>query len=235
MGILKTIGIIGAMEEEIALLREKMDIVTAKNMIGLDFYIGRLSGKSIVVVKSGIGKVNAAICAQVLVDHFAVDYIINVGVAGAVFKELKIGDIVISSDTVQHDMDASVFGDPVGTIPRMSESFFPADKELIDIAKKAFEELKIENSLFVGRIASGDQFISSSEKKNMLWTSFKAYCTEMEGAAIAHTCYLNKIPFVIIRAISDNADGSSDMDFSKFTAYAAKNSSSIVENIISLI
>ena len=136
MGILKTVGIIGAMEEEIELLREKMDIVTAKNMIGLDFYVGRLSGKSIVVVKSGIGKVNAAICAQVLVDHFAVDYIINVGVAGAVFKELQIGDIVISSDTVQHDMDASVFGDPIGTIPRMDESFFPADSELIEIAKK---------------------------------------------------------------------------------------------------
>lgn len=228
---MKTIGIIGAMDEEIALLKEVSEVVAAKNILGSDFYIAKFSGKSIVIVKSGIGKVNAAICAQVLIDHFAVDYIINVGVAGAIEKSLKIGDIVISTDTVQHDMDVSALGDPVGTIPRMKESYFKADPNLIELAKKAGEKC-VGHNVYTGRIASGDQFISSAEQKTRIKTLFGAFCAEMEGAAIGHACYLNKIPFLIIRSISDNADGEAGMSFSQFTKVAAENSSNMLQFLL---
>lgn len=228
---MNTIGIIGAMDEEVALLREKAEIIAAKNILGSDFYMAKYNGKNIVIVKCGIGKVNAAICAQVLIDHFAVDSIINTGVAGAIFKELKIGDVVISTDTVQHDMDTSVLGDPVGTIPRMDESFFKADETLIELAKAAGEQCT-DHKVYTGRIASGDQFISSSEQKNKIWKLFGAYCAEMEGAAIGHACYLNRVPFVIIRSISDNADGEAGMSFTEFTHIAAVNSSKMVERVL---
>ena len=203
---MKTIGVIGAMDEEIAFIKGISEIISAKNILGLDFFVGKFGTNSVVIVKSGIGKVNAAACTQVLIDHFAVDCVINLGVAGAIFNELKIGDVVISTDTVQHDMDVSALGDTVGTIPRMEESFFRADDELIALSEKAGEALE-GHSIYKGRIASGDKFISSQEQKNFIWNNFKAYCAEMEGAAIAHVCYLNRIPFVIIRSISDNADG----------------------------
>ncbi|ONI47362.1 5'-methylthioadenosine/S-adenosylhomocysteine nucleosidase, partial [Candidatus Epulonipiscioides saccharophilum] len=186
----------------------------------------------IVLVKSGIGKVNAAICAQILIDIFNVDCIINSGVAGALHPDLEIGDVVISSDTVQHDMDTSAFGDPRGTIPRMSNSYFEADKKLVDIAREASKKLLAENKVYVGRVASGDQFISSIEQKTDIYQTFKAYCAEMEGAAIAHTCYLNQVPFVILRAISDKADGSAEVNFVSFTNLAAKNATMIVSEII---
>ena len=232
---METIGIIGAMDEEIAVLKEKIDVVTSKSVIGLDFCIGMFNGNSVVFVRSGIGKVNASVCAQVLVDHFAVDYIINVGVAGAVSPELNVGDVVISKDTVQHDMDTSAFGDPLGEIPRMAESYFKADDELVKLALECAEEICTPEKVFFGRVASGDQFISDKEKKKKLWTTFGAYCTEMEGAAIAHACWLNKIPFVIIRSISDNADNEADMKYEEFVEIAAKNSGEIVYKLLQSI
>ena len=132
---MKTIGIIGAMSEEITYLKEKIEIVTTKNIIGLDFHVGKYCGNSIVLVISGIGKVNAAVCTQVLIDHFGVDYIINTGCAGAIHPELGIGDILISTDAVQHDMDVSALGDPIGTIPRLAESYFKADEMLVKLAQ----------------------------------------------------------------------------------------------------
>ena len=143
-----TIGIIGAMEEETTFLQEKMTIVQTQKAVGLDFFVGRYSGKNVILVKSGIGKVNAAICAQVLIDRFGVDCIINIGVAGAIYDQLKVGDIVISTDAVQHDMDTSVLGDPVGIIPRMEESYFPADPALRALAAdciKEFLQIHIDN------------------------------------------------------------------------------------------
>ena len=127
---MRTIGIIGAMEEEISFLREKMDIVTTKSVVGLTYYVGRYEGNNVVLVKSGIGKVNAAVCTQAMIDHFGVDYIINTGVAGGLSPELHVGDILISVDAVQHDMDTSAFGDPIGVIPRMAESYFKPMKPL---------------------------------------------------------------------------------------------------------
>ena len=230
---MKTIGIIGAMEEEIISIKEKMDIISAKNIVGVDFYMGKMNGTSIILVRSGIGKVNAAICVQALVDLYAVDYVINVGVAGALSKDLDIGDIVVSTDLVQHDMDTSAFGDPLGTIPRMAESFFPADPELQKIALTAGETIGAK--MVTGRIASGDCFVSDNARKQKIQSLFKAQCVEMEGAAIAHACYLNKIPFVVIRAISDRADDAANTSFEKFVVQAAKNSSAIVEQMIQLL
>ena len=219
---MKTIGVIGAMDEEIAFIKGISEIISAKNILGLDFFVGKFGTNSVVIVKSGIGKVNAAACTQVLIDHFAVDCVI------------KIGDVVISTDTVQHDMDVSALGDTVGTIPRMEESFFRADDELIALSEKAGEALE-GHSIYKGRIASGDKFISSQEQKNFIWNNFKAYCAEMEGAAIAHVCYLNRIPFVIIRSISDNADGEAGISYKEFTAVAVKNSSVILEGLLNSI
>jgi len=227
---MKTIGIIGAMEVEVATIKSKMEVVSVKNVVGVDFYLGKMEGKSVVLVRSGIGKVNAAICTQVLVDMYAVDYIINVGVAGALSKDLSIGDVIVSTDLVQHDMDTSAFGDPVGTIPRMAVSQFPADAELIRIAKQAGAEVHAQ--VVPGRIASGDQFICDGAVKERIYNLFKAQCVEMEGAAVAHACYLNKIPFVVIRAISDRADDNATVSFDTFVLQAARISGEMVETMV---
>jgi len=232
---LQNIGIIGAMEEEIALLRQKASIIDTEQIIGVTFYKGTLYDKKVVLVKSGIGKVNAALCAQILIDRFAVDCIINVGVAGAVYKELSIGDIVISKDAVQHDMDTSVFGDPIGIIPSMEESYFKADKTLIELAEKCSMSLTSKAKVFLGRIASGDQFISTPQGKERIWQTVQGYCAEMEGAAIAHTCYLNQIPFVIIRSISDDAEDKAHIAYEQFVKIAAANSSELLEKMFEMM
>lgn len=232
---MKTIGVIGAMEEEISLLKSKMEVLSAKNIVGVEFYMGKMLGKNVVLVRSGIGKVNAAICAQVLTDLYGVDAIINVGVAGALNDSLDICDVVISSDVVQHDFDAGAFGHPRGVIPRMPESFFAADAELVEAAKTVCGEVLPPGKAHVGRIASGDVFLTSREDKRKITEIFGAYCVEMEGAAIGHVCYLNKIPFLVLRAISDKADEGSDEDFGRFIAQAANLASDIVEGIIKIL
>ena len=227
-----TIGIIGAMDEEITNILEDMNVVATKNSLGLDFHLGTLnnSSHSIALVRSGIGKVNAALCAQVLIDLFAVDAIINVGVAGAIDKSVKIGDIVISSDAIQHDFDTSALGDAPGVISRMDTSVFPADAELVTVAKKVVSDIGFP--VYIGRIASGDQFVSDPDVKNRIDELFKPVCCEMEGAAIAHACYLNKVPFVIIRAISDNAEEGSDVNYERFFRESAVTAGRIIKNMI---
>jgi adenosylhomocysteine nucleosidase len=226
------IGIIGAMDEEVISLKRKMKIRETKITASMEFCTGTMNDKEIVVVRCGIGKVNAAVCTQILVNQFDVKCIINTGVAGGLYPEINIGDIVISSDTVEHDMDASAVGNPRGEIPRMNKTYFEADKRLVEIAQNAAKNLAGDHKVFVGRIASGDQFISSIKVKEEIYSTFTAYCAEMEGAAIAHTCYLNQIPFVIIRAISDKADHSADVNFEEFVNVAAKNASKMIEGII---
>ncbi len=230
-----TIGIIGAMEEEITNVLEDMNVVATKNALGLDFYLGTLnnSNNNIVLVRSGIGKVNAALCAQVLIDLFAVDAIINVGVAGAIEKNIKIGDIVISTDAVQHDFDTSALGDEPGVISRMDTSVFYADPLLIEAAKKAVESIGFP--VYEGRIASGDQFVSEPALKEKIATLFNPICCEMEGAAIAHACYLNRVPFVIIRAISDNAEEGCDVNYERFFRESAVTAGRIIKNMIAEI
>lgn len=226
------IGIIGAMEEEVALLKEQMEIAEVVETASMIFCRGTLCGRDVVVVRSGIGKVNAAICAQILVDRFQVDVLINTGIAGSLDAEINIGDMVISTDAVEHDMDATIFGDPVGQIPRMDTFSFPADAELVQKAKEANEEANPDIRTFVGRIVSGDQFISSGDKKEQLVSVFQAKCTEMEGAAIAHAAYLNKVSCVIIRAISDKADNSATMDYPTFEKQAIAHSVKLVQNLL---
>ncbi|ONI45153.1 5'-methylthioadenosine/S-adenosylhomocysteine nucleosidase [Candidatus Epulonipiscioides gigas] len=225
------IGIIGAMEEEVITLKKNMKISKIINKASMEFVCGEFKNKEIVVVKCGIGKVNSAICAQILADIFEVDCIINTGVAGALHPDLNIGDIVISSDTVQHDIDTTAFGDPRGIIPRMDNSYFEADQSLINLVKEISEN-KLNNKIYIGRVASGDQFIANLTQKEDIYTTFNAYCAEMEGAAIAQTCYLNKIPFVIIRSISDRADGSAEVNFSHFTEKAAANAVTILSALL---
>ena len=223
------IGIIGAMEEEIALLKEKMEIEVIVKKASMEFYQGTLNGREIVVVRSGIGKVNAGLCAQILIDVFHVNRLINTGIAGSLKADIDIGDIVISSDALQHDMDARNFGYARGEIPRMDTVSFPADSDLISIAKTACEEANPDIKVFVGRIVTGDQFIAERTVKNEIASWTEGYCTEMEGAAIAQAAYLNKVPFVIVRAISDKADDSASMDYPAFEQQAIEHSVKLIE------
>ena len=228
----KVIGIIGAMDEEVSKLKECLTDVTVKTIASMDFYEGNLGDKEVVVVRSGIGKVNAAICAQILSDIYHVSAIINTGIAGSLNAKIDIGDIVLSQDALQHDMDAVAFGYDLSVIPRMETSLFKGDEELIHLAKTACENNLKDLNVYVGRVVSGDQFISGKEKKDWLVENFHGDCTEMEGAAIAHAAYLNNIPFLIIRAISDKADDSAHMDYPQFEAQAIKNSGILLKAML---
>ena len=225
------IGIIGAMEQEVSQVVAAMTNVSVSEIAGMKFNKGKFCNKDVIVVKSGIGKVNAALCTQILISEFKVDKIINVGVAGGIGKEIYPGDVVIGDSLVEHDMDCSVFGDALGQIPRMDTFDFKADKELVELAQKACEKAG-EFKTFTGRIVSGDQFIASVDKIHWLEDNFKALSCEMEGASIAHACYVNNVPFVVIRSISDNANNGAHMDFEKFTPIAVKNSTTILKEMI---
>lgn len=226
------IGIIGAMEEEIEILKEEMHIKEIISIANMDFYVGKLCEHDIVLVRCGIGKVNAAICAQILIGQLDVTSVINTGVAGAVKDGLEVLDIVISSEVQQHDFDVTGFGHKIGEIPRMETSIFPADKGLVNKAYESAKEVLLNQKVFMGKIVSGDVFVSSPELKDALQSTFQAYCTEMEGAAIGHTCFLNRVPFVIIRAMSDKADGSAHTNFNEFVKTASNYSKNIVVNMI---
>lgn len=229
------IGVMGAMDEEIVLIKKEMEVEKIVTIARMDYIQGKFCGRDIVLVRSGIGKVNAAVCTQILIDEFQVGGLIFTGVAGAVSEYLTIGDIVISQDAIQHDVDASAFGYEVGHIPRMEEKVFAADKDLVALALKASEDIKFENhypKIMVGRVLCGDQFIACPEKVKWLRETFDGHCTEMEGAAVAQVCVLNSIPFVVIRSMSDRADGSAHMNFQEFVEKAANNSYQIVKNMI---
>ena len=232
---MKTIGIIGAMEVEVAILKEKMEDVRIIKKASMDFYEGILAGKKVVVVRSGIGKVNAGICAQILADVFSVDAIINTGIAGSLNKNINIGDIVLSTDVVQHDMDATGFGYRKGQIPQMPVFFFNADDNLRRLAADVCKEVNPDIQVFKGRIASGDQFVCDQDVKNRIVSEFSAYATEMEGAAIGQAAYLNEIPFLVVRAISDKADGSAQMDYSEFEKAAVDHSVRLTLNMLARI
>lgn len=232
---MKRIGIIGAMDLEVEHLKGEMQISRIVDKAGMEFYTGTLKGVDVVIVRSGIGKVNAGLCAQILADVFQVTHIINTGVAGSLNTKLDIGDILISKDALYHDMDVRIFGYQLGEVPQMGCREFKADKAMIEAAVSSCKEVNPDIHVEVGRILSGDQFISDKAKKETLIADFQGDCTEMEGAAIAHSAYLNKIPFVIIRAISDKADDSAEMDYPTFEREAAKHSAKLVEHMITLL
>lgn len=218
------IGIIGAMEQEVSQIVAAMTDVVVSEIAGMKFNKGKFCNKEVIVVKSGIGKVNAAICAEILVACFNVIKIINTGIAGSLKNEINIGDVVLSTDALQHDVDATNFGYAKGVIPGMAVSTFIADEELINTAEAACHKACPDISVFKGRVVSGDIFVSDKAVKNDIAETFHGYCTEMEGAAIAHAAYLNKVPFLIIRAISDKADDSASMDYNEFEKKAIANS-----------
>ena len=232
---MKLIGIIGAMEVEVASLKEMMTDVTIRTKASMEFNHGYLNGKEVVVVRSGIGKVNAAICTQILCDDFKVDAVINTGIAGSLDASIDIGDIVLSSDVLHHDMDATGFGYPLGQIPRMDTLSFAADERLIKLAGEACKNAVPEIGVHVGRVVSGDQFISDKAVKERISSNFDGFCTEMEGAAIAQVSYLNKVPFVILRTISDKADDSATMDYPAFEKLAIANNVKVMKELVANI
>ena len=226
------IGIIGAMDIEVDVLKEQMADVTRVNKASMEFYQGKLNGKDVVVVRSGIGKVKAAVCTQILADVFEVEAVINTGIAGSLRNEINIGDIVVSTDALQHDMDAVEFGYPKGQIPGMKVFSFVANAALRETAVRVCQKVNPDIQVFEGRIVSGDQFVARAEVKNEIIKEFAGYCTEMEGASIAQAAYLNGIPFVVVRAISDKADNSATMDYPTFERQAAQHCVNLVGEML---
>lgn len=224
------IGIIGAMEVEVKRLKSKLKNATTKTVAGMEFCEGEFGNTHAVVVQSGIGKINAAICVQILVDVFHITHVLNTGIAGSLNNDINIGDVVISTDAVYHDFDLTVFGYQYGEVPQIGAPSFKADEKMRKAAVKAVKEADPEIGVFEGRVASGDQFVGTKAQKKAVLAHFPdAYCAEMEGCAIAQAAHVNNIPFVIVRAISDKADESSTVAYPDFEASAADHCARLVE------
>ncbi len=228
------LGIIGAMDVEVATLKEKMENKTVRVHAASEYCEGKLEGLDAVVVQCGVGKVNAAMCAQILISVYDVTHIVNTGIAGSLCADLDIGDLVISRDAMYHDFDVTNFGYEAGRVPGMDVVAFPADEMLQRLAFSAAEAVNPGHSK-QGRIASGDQFICEKAQKARIIAVTQGLCTEMEGAAIAHTAYRNGIPFVIIRAISDKADDSAEMDYPTFERIAAHRCADVTCRLAALL
>lgn len=232
---MKKIGIIGAMDLEVDTLKAKLEAPAVTTKAAMEFWQGKLQGTEVVIVRSGIGKVNAALCVQILADLFAVTHVINTGIAGSLNAALDIGDILISTDAVQHDVNATVFGYAPGQIPGMAVREFTADRKMAELAQKTCAQVNPDIRAQLGRVVSGDQFICDKAVKEHLIQQFHGDCAEMEGASIAHGAWLNGIPFLVIRAISDKADGSAEMDYPTFEREAALHSARLVEAMVGQI
>ncbi len=219
----RKIGIIGAMKIEIEALAEKLDDRRDTVFSGITFHEGRLCEKEVVLAVCGVGKVFAAICAQTMILKLGADAIINSGVAGGLDERLNICSAVIADKLVEHDMDTSALGDPVGMISGINKVFLEADRDMISALTKATEGYP--DGVLVGTIASGDQFIADNTKKEWLKSTFGAVACEMEGAAIAHTAYVNNVPFAVFRTISDGGD---EMDFVTFSKIAAERAQEVI-------
>ena len=224
------LGIIGAMDVEVQTLKAKLQNLQVTEKAGMVFFQGTLENMPVVVAQCGVGKVNAALCVQVLCDLFAVTHLVNTGVAGSLCNDLDIGDFVISQDAMYHDFTCHILNPAycVGQVPGMDVLAFPADKTLAAYALDAAQEV-YPNHARMGRVASGDQFVADKTHKDQIIADTQAICTEMEGCAIAHAAWRNNIPFVIIRAISDKADGSAHMDYPTFEAAAAERCAKVTQ------
>ena len=227
---MKKLGIIGAMDVEVAALKEKMTDKIVHTIAGSDYCEGKLEGLDVVIVQCGVGKVNAALTAQILCTGFQVTHIVNTGIAGSLNAQLDIGDFVISKDAVYHDMDATNFGYPMCQVPGLAVLSFEADEDLLKEAYLAAENAN-PGHVRIGRVATGDQFVADKALKETIIRNTGAYCTEMEGAAIAHAAWKNGVPFVIVRAISDKADDSAQMDYPTFEAAAAARCAQVTQSL----
>ena len=227
------IGIIGAMSVEVEALKNKLENAHTEKISGIEFHTGTLYGKDTVVAQCGIGKVFAAICAQTMIIRYGVTHVINTGVGGTLTERLDLLDVAIADGVVQHDMDTSPLGDPVGLISGINKVVLPTSKKLSDVAKKAADELGI--NAIKGVIASGDQFISKTERKQFISDTFSAICCEMEGASIGHVCYVNEVECLIVRSISDSASSDAQMEYPKLVSIAAAQSQKMIEKIFTLL
>ena len=230
MNNIRKVGFICPMDCELDAVTRLMTEVTERVFGALTFYEGKIGACDAVAVKCGVGKVFAAIAAEAMILGFSPDLVINTGVAGNLSDGLSIGDVVVSESVVQHDMDTSPLGDPVGLVSGINVIRFPANDRMYTELSRSADALGINNR--VGTIASGDQFIASSERKNFIKDNFSAIACEMEGAAIGHVCYVNDVPFAVVRAISDSADDSSGMDYGEFLALAAERSFGVVSSFV---
>ena len=228
------LGIIGAMAVEVELLKGKMENLTVRNHAGMEFYDGVLEGMPAVVVQCGVGKVNAAMCAQILCSVFGVTHLVNTGIAGSLDAGLDIGDLLVSRDAMYHDFDCVHFGYEMGRVPGMDVVAFPADETMMRYACAAAEFVNPGHTS-VGRVASGDLFVAQRAAKDAIIAKTGAMCTEMEGAAIAHAAYRNGVPFVILRAISDKADDSAEMDYPTFEAIAARRCAAVAMELAKVL
>lgn len=232
----KKIGVIGAMNSEVAHLFDAMTDRTAEPVADLTFYRGSIGGNDVIVVRCGVGKVNAARCAQMLIDRYAPDYIINTGIAGGVGDGLRVGDLVVGTELVQHDFDISSFGYAKGYISGIgngkSASVFRSDAELTKAFLRTVCTFLPENRVHTGRIATGDLFVSDAEAKKRLKNDFSALAVEMEGCAIAQTAWVNDVPFLVVRALSDLADGTAASSFETFERETAELSARVIEAFI---
>ncbi len=226
------IGIIGAMEEEVASLKDALTDSKTTTIAGMEFCEGKMENVNVVVVQCGMGKVNAGICANILINQFDCSKIINTGVAGSLENQINIGDIVVSVDACQHDFTVEAIGFEKGEIPYTGLYAFPADETMRKKAVEAVHTAVPDVQVFEGRICTGDQFISSKEQKELIKSNFGGLCCEMEGGAIAQACYLNDTPFVIIRAISDKADESEEINYEIFKKEAAEHCACVVRYMI---
>ncbi len=226
-------GIIGAMASEVALLKEQMGEFETTSVANMDFCAGKLGAADVVVVQSGIGKVNAGICVQILADRFGVDRVINTGVAGSLDSSIDVGDLVVSTDCVMHDFSVEPLGYAPGQVPGLGTLAFPADEGMRAGVVAAAAEVAPDIHVFEGRVASGDQFISTDEQRERIVSTFGGRCCEMEGCAIAQAAYLNGLPFVVVRAISDKP-GSKDqvVDYNTFETKAARDCAAIVAKMV---
>ena len=229
------IGIIGAMEVEVETLKGELEGLNVTERSGMRFFEGRLAGADVVVVQCGIGKVNAAMCAQTLIGELHATHVINTGVAGSLDDAIEIGDLVVSTDAIHHDFDLTPLGYERAQVPGLDCLTFEADDELRAAVVKAAHEVAPEIGVFEGRVASGDQFVGDAETKAAIREAFGGLCCEMEGASIAHVCHRNGVPFVIVRAISDKANGSSSVDYPTFEREAAHHCASITARLVEIL
>lgn len=224
------VGIIGAMDIEVRVLKNLMDGARVEKISGIEFYGGRIKGTETVVAVAGVGKVNAAVCAEAMILKYSVDCLINVGVAGGLSENLNICDIAVATAVCEHDMDTSPLGDEKGYITGLNTVYMDTDKKVTDMLCAAVEKVGIKYEK--GVIASGDQFISTDSQRDFIRGHFKGIAAEMEGASIGHVCTMNGVPFSVLRAISDGANDNSHMDFPTFAKKAAENSVNIILELL---
>ena len=225
---MNTIGIIGAMPSELADIRNTLKDAEIKRISGFDFYINEVSGKKVINACCGIAKVNAALCAQVLIDNFRPDAVINAGIAGGMDSSIKVCDIVVSNEVLPHDLDLHFLKD----YPPYC-GIFKADEKLIETAVNICTKQGVKS--FVGRIVSGEAFITDTAVKNGIKEKFDPFAVDMESAAVGHCAYLNEVPFVSVRCISDNADDEGAMSFDEFEKIAAKRVADVVLEMVEVL